>query len=409
MLFPRFHQLDVVRKLIADSKTNGSGQKYLIEHSAGSGKSNSIAWLAYRLSSLYDPFDKKIFDSVIVITDRNVLDQQLQNTIYQFEHKTGVVQRIEVDAKQLADAITTGVSIIITTLQKFPFALNHLSEIPSRKYAVIIDEAHSSQGGEASRKMTEALVGRNISLEESEKIERDIENNTEDGDDFIREVIEKRGPQKNISLFAFTATPKQKTLEVFGSKDSVSKPQPFHLYSMRQAIEEGFILDVLKNYTTTTSDPFAVFETAKEGIRSKIAKRPNVCVLGASSYKALKNHPAILDRIKYTQHAVITPELLRNLLDFDELYIGDAVYANDSNTFLDIWSDNAVVAYVPKAKTNIPRSYFEPAFAYTIRKKANPLVDTNDEAGKVQIVRNTDIFIPKVVGAEAGYLINDTN
>ena len=162
-------------------------------------------------------------------------------------------------------------------------------------------------------------------------------------------------------------------------------------------------------FSNTSSDPFSVFDTAKEGIRSKIAKRPNVCVLGAASYKALKNHPAILDRIKYTQHAVITPELLRNLLDFDELYIGDAVYANDSNTFLDIWSDNAVVAYVPKAKTNIPRSYFEPAFAYTLRKKANPLVDTYDEAGKVQIVRNTDIFIPKVVGAEAGYLINDTN
>ena len=162
-------------------------------------------------------------------------------------------------------------------------------------------------------------------------------------------------------------------------------------------------------FSNTSSDPFSVFDTAKEGIRSKIAKRPNICVLGASSYKALKNHPAILDRIKYTQHAVITPELLRNLLDFDELYIGDAVYANDSNTFLDIWSDNAIVAYVPKAKTNIPRSYFEPAFAYTIRKKANPLVDTYDEAGKVQIVRNTDIFIPKVVGAEAGYLINDTN
>ena len=250
MLFPRFHQLDVVRKLIADSKIKGSGRRYLIEHSAGSGKSNSIAWLAYRLSSLYDAFDKKIFDSVIVITDRNVLDQQLQNTIYQFEHKTGVVQRIEVDSKQLADAITSGINIIITTLQKFPFALTHLSEIPDRKYAVIIDEAHSSQGGEASRKMTEALVGKNVSLEESEKVESSIENNTEESDDYIREVIQKRGPQTNISLFAFTATPKPKTLEVFGTKDSEGKPQPFHLYSMRQAIEEGFILDVLKNYTT---------------------------------------------------------------------------------------------------------------------------------------------------------------
>ncbi len=250
MLFPRFHQLDAVRKLIAHAKAEGSGQRYLIEHSAGSGKSNSIAWLAYRLSSLYDAFDKKIFDSIIVITDRNVLDQQLQNTIYQFEHKSGVVQRIDVDSKQLAEAITRGMSIIITTLQKFPFALNHLADIPNRNYAVIIDEAHSSQGGEASRKMTEALVGKNVSLEESEKIENEIEAGVQDEDDYIREVIQKRGPQKNISLFAFTATPKAKTLEVFGTKDSEGRPRPFHLYSMRQAIEEGFILDVLKNYTT---------------------------------------------------------------------------------------------------------------------------------------------------------------
>lgn len=248
MLFPRFHQLDVVRKLVADAKTSQSGQRYLIEHSAGSGKSNSIAWLAYRLSSLYDALDNKTFDSVIVITDRNVLDQQLQNTIYQFEHKSGVVQRIDVDSKQLAEAITSGVSIIITTLQKFPFALSHLTEIPDRKYAVIIDEAHSSQGGEASRKMKEALVGPNVSLEESEKIESEIEAEAPDDEDYIRDVIQTRGPQKNISFFAFTATPKPKTLEVFGTKES--QPKPFHLYSMRQAIEEGFILDVLKNYTT---------------------------------------------------------------------------------------------------------------------------------------------------------------
>jgi type I restriction enzyme R subunit len=250
LLFPRFHQLDVVRKLTGHSKEAGTGNRYLIEHSAGSGKSNSIAWLAYRLSSLYDADDKKIFHSVIVITDRNVLDQQLQNTIYQFEHKSGVVQRIDIDSKQLADAITNGTNIIITTLQKFPFALNHLSTIPDHMYAVIIDEAHSSQGGEASRKMIEALVGKNVPLEESEKIESEIEGKTEDPDDLIREAIEKRGPQKNISLFAFTATPKPKTLEVFGLKDAEGKPKPFHLYSMRQAIEEGFIHDVLKNYTT---------------------------------------------------------------------------------------------------------------------------------------------------------------
>lgn len=250
MLFPRYHQADVVRKLTAHAKIHGPGKNYLIQHSAGSGKSNSIAWLAYRLSSLYNAHDKKVFDSIIVITDRNVLDQQLQNTIYQFEHKQGVVQRIDVDSKQLAEAIETGTKIIITTLQKFPYALNHLSEMPDRNYAVIIDEAHSSQGGESSRKMVEALAGKNVSLEDAEKIEGEIESTEIDEDDYIREVIKKRGPQKNISIFAFTATPKTKTLEVFGAKDAEGKPKPFHLYSMRQAIEEGFILDVLKNYTT---------------------------------------------------------------------------------------------------------------------------------------------------------------
>ncbi len=250
MLFPRYHQTDVVRKLTAHAKANGPGGNYLIQHSAGSGKSNSIAWLAYRLSSLYDAQDKKVFDSIIVITDRNVLDQQLQNTIYQFEHKQGVVQRIDESSEQLAEAIKAGTSIVITTLQKFPFALKHLSEIPNRNYAVIIDEAHSSQGGESSRKMVEALAGKNVSLDEAEEIEGGLEAAEVDEDDYIREVIKKRGPQKNISIFAFTATPKAKTLEVFGMKDAGGKPKPFHLYSMKQAIEEGFILDVLKNYTS---------------------------------------------------------------------------------------------------------------------------------------------------------------
>lgn len=250
LLFPRYHQLDAVRKLTADAKEHGAGKRYLIQHSAGSGKSNSIAWLAYRLSSLYHTNDKKVFDSVIVITDRTVLDSQLQNTIYQFEHVTGVVKCIEDDSRELAEAITNKTNIIITTLQKFPYALQHLAETPKYNYAVIIDEAHSSQGGEASRKMTEALVGKNVSLEESEKIETDAENKAADEEDGIRQAIEKRGPQQNISLFAFTATPKAKTIEVFGTKDETGKPKSFHLYSMRQAIEEGFILDVLKNYTT---------------------------------------------------------------------------------------------------------------------------------------------------------------
>ena len=248
MIFPRYHQIDVVRKLAADTRANGTGKSYLIQHSAGSGKSNSIAWLAYRLSSLYNREDKKVFDSVIVVTDRNVLDQQLQQTIYQFDHKQGVVKRIDQDAKQLAEAIASGTNIIITTLQKFPYALNHLKEIPDRKYAVIIDEAHSSQGGDASRKMNETLAG--ATLEEAENAEAEAENAEQDGDDFIRETIRKQGRQPNINLYAFTATPKARTLEVFGAIDAMGKPRPFHLYSMRQAIEEGFILDVLKNYVT---------------------------------------------------------------------------------------------------------------------------------------------------------------
>ena len=248
MIFPRFHQLDAVRTIGADAKAFGAGKNYLIQHSAGSGKSNSIAWLAYRLSSLHNNQDERIFDSVIVVTDRKVLDQQLQNTIYQFEHKTGVVQKIDKDSTQLANAIGHGTNIIITTLQKFPYIIDKVGELPDRKYAVVIDEAHSSQGGEASKKLKEVLAVK--SLEEAEKEEADDYTS----DDYIREQIEKsaaaRGKQENISFFAFTATPKYKTLQVFGHKDANGKPQPFHLYAMRQAIEEGFILDVLKNYTT---------------------------------------------------------------------------------------------------------------------------------------------------------------
>ncbi len=236
IIFPRYHQLDAVRKLTGNALENGAGKNYLIQHSAGSGKSNSIAWLSYHLSSLHNAENIRVFDSVIVITDRLVLDDQLQKTIYQFEHKTGVVQKVDKNSDQLAEALIKGTNIIVTTLQKFPFVLEKVGDLPDRKYAVIIDEAHSSQGGEASKKMKEVL------------------SDDYDESDFIREQIEKsalaRGKQDNISFFAFTATPKYKTLEVFGTKNKQGKPQPFHLYSMRQAIEEGFILDVLENYTT---------------------------------------------------------------------------------------------------------------------------------------------------------------
>jgi len=262
MIFPRFHQLDVVRKITAHAKAKGVGNNYLVQHSAGSGKSNSIAWLSYRLSGLHNEEDERIFDSVIVVTDRRVLDSQLQNTIYQFEHKSGVVRRIDKDSQQLADAIEGGANIIITTLQKFPFVIDKVKDLPARKYAVIIDEAHSSQGGEASKKMKEALSSSKKFDNEDDKLcvrEPFPKYGEDDGEivdsqEFINQYVERsassRGQQANLSFFAFTATPKYKTLAVFGYTDDQGKPQPFHLYSMRQAIEEGFILDVLQNYIT---------------------------------------------------------------------------------------------------------------------------------------------------------------
>lgn len=247
LIFPRFHQMDVVRRLTKDAKTKGAGQNYLIQHSAGSGKSNSIAWLSYRLSSLHDTQNERVFDSVIVITDRKVLDSQLQNTIYQFEHKQGVVQKIDKNSQQLADAITAGSNIIITTLQKFPFIIEKIGELKAKKYAVIIDEAHSSQGGEGTKKLKEVLSAKSLEEAVLEDMPSGLD---EDAEDQIRKSMEARGKQDNLSFFAFTATPKDKTIQVFGTPDTQGIPKPFHVYSMKQAIEEGFILDVLKNYTT---------------------------------------------------------------------------------------------------------------------------------------------------------------
>jgi type I restriction enzyme R subunit len=247
MIFPRYHQLDSVRALVADACFRGTGTNYLVQHSAGSGKSNSIAWVAHRLSSLYDKKDERVFDSVIVVTDRLVLDQQLQNTIYQFEHKQGVVQKIDEDSAQLADALVKGVPIVITTLQKFPFITEKIGDLPKRRYAVIIDEAHSSQGGETATELKGVLGGAAIKEEARRKAE---EQGLLDHEEEILRAMAKRGHQPNISFFAFTATPKYKTLEVFGRPGADGKPQPFHLYTMRQAIEENFILDVLRNYTT---------------------------------------------------------------------------------------------------------------------------------------------------------------
>ena len=258
MIFPRYHQLDSVRKLVSHSKENGPGRNYLVQHSAGSGKSNSIAWLAHRLSSLHDADDNKIFNSVVVITDRRVLDQQLQDTIYQFEHKQGVVQKIDEDTRQLVDALSTGTPIIISTVQKFPFVTETIEKLnkeqgegsisistKGKRFAVIVDEAHSSQSGETAMELKYVLNKEGIEEQATQHI---AENDEEEEDAIIRNMM-KRGRQPNISFFAFTATPKYKTKHVFNEPGPDGKA-PFHEYTMRQAIEERFILDVLKNYTT---------------------------------------------------------------------------------------------------------------------------------------------------------------
>ncbi|MEZ5342013.1 MAG: DEAD/DEAH box helicase family protein [Acidimicrobiales bacterium] len=253
---PRFHQWDAVLRLEADARENGPGSSYLVQHSAGSGKSNTIAWLAHRLSSLHAG-DDKVFDKVVVITDRLVLDRQLQETIYQFEHAHGVVEKIDQDSAQLATALTgERARIIITTLQKFPFVMRHVEELKQRSYAVIIDEAHSSQTGDAAKEMKKVLGATGADpaaeLRAAEAAEAGATDEVPDPvEDALATEVAARGRQPNLSFFAFTATPKGRTLELFGRKNpATGKFEPFHLYSMRQAIQEGFILDVLANYVT---------------------------------------------------------------------------------------------------------------------------------------------------------------
>lgn len=243
LIFPRFHQYEVVTNLLEDARKQGAGQRYLVQHSAGSGKSNSIAWLSHGLRQLFDEEGNRIFDSIIVITDRKVLDQQLQNTITQFEQVSGTVVPITKTAQQLKESLEQGKDIIISTLQKFPVISDTISALEGQRFAVVIDEAHSSQTGETAKHLKKTL---SVNIEEAEG-----EDAT--GDDLEDEVIKEiqyRGKQNHISFFAFTATPKPKTLELFGTKNAEGGFDPFHVYEMRQAIEEGFIVDVLQNYTT---------------------------------------------------------------------------------------------------------------------------------------------------------------
>jgi type I restriction enzyme, R subunit len=262
LIFPRYHQWDLVNRLVSSSREEGPGNKYLAQHSAGSGKSNSIAWTAHQLSSLYDEQGEKVFHSVIVVTDRTVLDDQLQDTIYQFEHADGVVGRINRDegqgskSEKLASALEHSQPIVIVTIQTFPFVLEAIEDsgsLKERRYAIIADEAHSSQSGTTARKLKEVLTTEQKQAEG----ERESEEDAVSSEDMIAATVASRRASPNLSYYAFTATPKSKTLELFGRlpnpeepPSKTNKPRAFHVYSMRQAIEEGYILDVLKNYTS---------------------------------------------------------------------------------------------------------------------------------------------------------------
>jgi len=249
-IFPRYQQLGAVRMLVGDARERGAGHRYLIQHSAGSGKSFTIGWLAHHLSTLHDASDRRIFDSIIVITDRRILDRQLQTTMRQLEQTLGVVENIDTTSRQLKQALESGKTIIVTTLQKFPVIAKDIAELPGKRFAVIVDEAHSSQSGEKSTQPMKDVL-RAKSLEEAEGEEGEPDGG--DAEDRINEIAAAHRWPKNTSLFAFTATPKAKTLELFGRKRSDGQFEAHHEYTMRQAIDEGFILDVLANYTTYTA------------------------------------------------------------------------------------------------------------------------------------------------------------
>jgi type I restriction enzyme R subunit len=242
LIFPRYHQLDVIRKLLADVKVNHTSQNYLIQHSAGSGKTNSIAWLAHRLTSLHDDQNQVIFDNIVIVTDRVVVDRQLQQAVIGLEHKAGLIRVMDdkCNSQDLAKALTGNTKIIATTIQKFPYIVDSVKELNKKHFAVIIDEAHSSTAGKDMAAVTKSL-GSDYSISE------DI---SEDAEDTISREISKNGKQPNVSMFAFTATPKPTTLQLFGRVNTKGQREAFHIYSMKQAIEEGFILDVLSNYTT---------------------------------------------------------------------------------------------------------------------------------------------------------------
>ncbi len=303
LIFPRFHQWDAVRELEERARRDGPGRNSLVPHSAGSGKSNTIAWLAHRLASLHDASDAKVFDKVVVVTDRKVLDRQLQDTVSQFEHAHGVVKRVEESSRELADALRSAeAKIIVTTFQKFPFVVEEVEALPERRYAVIVDEAHSSQTGETAHEMKRALAGLKAEVPEGEEGEIDPSDALEA---LVEASARARGRHDNLSMFAFTATPKAKTLELFGEPpDQDGRHRPFHLYSMRQAIEEGFIMDVLEHYTTYET----YFRLARAG-----EEDPEVAVREAS--KAIARYVTLHPSVMAQKAAIVVEHFRRSTRD----------------------------------------------------------------------------------------------
>ena len=252
LIFPRYQQLYCVRQLVTNARQRGTGQRYLVQHSAGSGKTFTIAWLAHQLSTLHDAENRRVFDSIVVISDRRVLDRQLQTAMRQFEQTLGVVENIDTTSRQLKEALESGKTIIVTTLQKFPVIAQEIGELPGQRFALIVDEAHSSQSGEGTQGPKDVLAS--SSLEDAEAEDADTPTPEDENlDNPALAQMARRQQPANVSTFAFTATPKPKTLELFGTRRPDGTFAPFHLYSMRQAIEEGFILDVLESYTTYRS------------------------------------------------------------------------------------------------------------------------------------------------------------
>jgi type I restriction enzyme R subunit len=294
VIWPRYHQIDAVRKLTAAARDEGPGHRYLVQHSAGSGKSNTIAWLAYHLVTLHRADNSKVFDGVVVVTDRRVLDGQLQRTLAQFQQKQGLLAAIDEDSEQLAKALAAGTAIIVTTLQKFAFITEKLSTLTDRKYALVLDEAHSSQGGEHARAMTAALAAK--SLDEAEREDEASERDA-DVEDWIAKHADARHLPKNVSVFAFTATPKDKTLFVFGRPGPDKKPVAFHVYSMRQAIEEGFILDVLANYTTYK----AYYELVSKALADRNVPK-NEALKAVGRYMAIHPHNIAQKTVVMVEH-----------------------------------------------------------------------------------------------------------